>query len=347
MGFEMPVDVDYFDHPKTLHLVALVARPEADIYPLRLWKHCAKYAKRGVILGAGPAIEAAVGWRGTPGKLHKALIEVGFIESDGVTVHDWNQGIGRAVLIYERKKQKQRAKYAALHGILPEETRRIPPRGEERLGSGGEGGEEKPGIGDSGGEGGNRPPGPPDQAAPGDDGQTPTREGDPDAQGGVTTDPARTGPNQASTDPFEIDLWAFSAFRTPGKRHKQEAFEDLVRQGVTHERIRQAAVDHHDWDFYEVVKALRNGRGKHGEGRPNPPRQAPQPPRGEVQRQRDEARAAVDAKLAELPADQIATWTRDAEAQALEQKIPESMRKGFVTTILRVRASREFKIEGV
>ncbi len=124
MGFEIPVDVDYFEHPKTLFLVGL-AGACADVYPLRLWRWCALYAKNGFIRGGKVQIEAAVKWTGDPGALHSALMKAGFLERDGKTVHDWNLHIGRSILLYERKKQKQREKYSA--GILPEETGRIPP----------------------------------------------------------------------------------------------------------------------------------------------------------------------------------------------------------------------------
>lgn len=343
MGFEMPVDVDYFDHPKTLRLIALVGRQEADIYPLRLWKWAAKYARTGVIYLGAPAIEAACGWRGTPGKLHKALVEAEFIEKDGITIHDWMDGIGRSILIYERKKQKQRDKYAATHGILPEERgKKHPyPGGDTREWRGGETQDSKSRRG-----GDNRPPSPPDQAPPGTTTppDVPTEPAEP--QGDVIPLPARTGGEQ-EIDPYALDLEAFADFRTPGARHKREAFEDLVRQGVSHERIREAAREHGDWDFYEVVKALRNGRGKQGQGRPNPPKAPPGPPRTETQRKLDEARAAVDAKLAELPAETIAEWTRQAEEEAKANKVhPENMRLA-VTTALRIRAAKEFGIEGV
>jgi len=126
MGFEIPIDVDYFKHPKTLRLISLIG-PTADIYPLRLWRWAAQYAKKGVIEGGGPAIEAAVGWSGTRGKLSDALREAKFLERDGKTIHDWMEHTGRAILIYDEKKRKQRQKYARDHGILPEESRQTSP----------------------------------------------------------------------------------------------------------------------------------------------------------------------------------------------------------------------------
>jgi hypothetical protein len=124
MGFEIPVDVDYFEHPKTLMLVGLIG-PQADVFPLRLWRWCALYARDGVVKGGRAQLESVVKWSGESGQLHKALVKCGFLEKDGKTVHDWHFHIGRSIYLYEQKKLRQRQKYAA--GILPEETGRIPP----------------------------------------------------------------------------------------------------------------------------------------------------------------------------------------------------------------------------
>lgn len=130
MGFEIPVDVDYFDHPKTMALIGIIG-PEADIYPLRLWRWCALYAKEGVVTAGRPQIEGACKWQGKPGALYRALMKAGFVEADGITIHSWLDHVGRAIRLYETKKRKQREKYAAEvnhgTGILPEENDRIPP----------------------------------------------------------------------------------------------------------------------------------------------------------------------------------------------------------------------------
>ncbi len=127
MGFEIPVDVDYFAHPKTLKLIAVLDRAEADIYPLRLWRWAASYARDGRLPGDVRQIEAAIGWRGRSGRLHSALVEAEFIEKDGFTLHSWGDHIGRAIAIYEGKKRKQREKYERSSGILPEESRQNSP----------------------------------------------------------------------------------------------------------------------------------------------------------------------------------------------------------------------------
>ena len=121
MGFELPIDTDYFDHPKTLHIIRILG-DRADVYPLRLWSWASKYAREGVITQPKRVVEVAVKWSGPSKKLYKAFMTAGFIESDSVTIHDWMDHIGRAIAIYERKKAKQREKYNIEHGIIPEES---------------------------------------------------------------------------------------------------------------------------------------------------------------------------------------------------------------------------------
>ena len=136
MGFEIPIDVNFFDHPKTVMLIGLIGS-EADVYPLRLWRWCSMYAKNGVVAGGRTQIEGVLRWKGKAGSLHRALIRAGFLEADGKTVHDFMEGVGRAISLYEGKKQRQRERYAGeilpqteTHspGSLPEENGRLPAR---------------------------------------------------------------------------------------------------------------------------------------------------------------------------------------------------------------------------
>lgn len=133
MAFEIPIDLDYFDHPKTLRLMEVLKRPEADVYPIRLWRWAAKYARAGVIPTDVSVMERGVRWKGKSGLLHAAMVEVGFIEKDGLTIHDWNQYVGRAIHIYEIKKRKQRERYDKREGILPEEFRKNDGRSPEEF----------------------------------------------------------------------------------------------------------------------------------------------------------------------------------------------------------------------
>ena len=48
MGFRVPVDVDYFSHPKTVQLISIIGQG-ADVFPIRLWAWAAKFAKKGAL----------------------------------------------------------------------------------------------------------------------------------------------------------------------------------------------------------------------------------------------------------------------------------------------------------
>ncbi len=108
MGFEIPIDVDYFDHPKTAALVAKIGK-HADIFPLRLWAWCARFAKDGHP-GSPGLTERVCRWTGKPDLLYSALVECGFIDKDG-KVHDWDDHTGRKVAAYEKQKERQRQSY--------------------------------------------------------------------------------------------------------------------------------------------------------------------------------------------------------------------------------------------
>jgi len=100
------LDADYYDHPKTLHLMSLIG-PEADTYPPRLWTWALKYAKAGV-LRSNAMIEVACRWRGEPGKLATAMMAAGFVEMDGLTLHGWMERTGKDILRYEQKRASMR-----------------------------------------------------------------------------------------------------------------------------------------------------------------------------------------------------------------------------------------------
>lgn len=137
MGFEIPIDVDYPDHPKTRALVHRLKDRFADIYPLRLWFWAAKFSRSGLIKGGCKQLETVCGWKGSPGVLGKVMRSIGFIEKERWVIHDWREGIGRSLLTYDVKKFNQRKAYAAKSGIpfnenppslenLPDETGSLP-----------------------------------------------------------------------------------------------------------------------------------------------------------------------------------------------------------------------------
>ena len=120
----MPVDVDYFDHPKTLRLVAALGNG-ADVLPLRIWKHCVLYAKDGRL--QLDEVEAIARWWGKRGELIRALVRFRLVDKDGdqVVVHDWMDWTGQDVAAYEVKKKTAREYYRKKHGILPEAFQKV------------------------------------------------------------------------------------------------------------------------------------------------------------------------------------------------------------------------------
>lgn len=117
MGFEIPIDSDYPDHPKVKLLQTKLGDPEADIYPVRLWFWAAKHARSGVIKGGPTQLEGVVKWSGSPLKLARAMKACGFIDPKGWVIHGWAQGIGRQLLAYDLKKFRLRKAYAEKHGL--------------------------------------------------------------------------------------------------------------------------------------------------------------------------------------------------------------------------------------
>lgn len=59
---------------------------------IALWCYAGEHHPGGVLKGMAPdEIEECAGWTGTPGEFHKALVEVGWLDADGVTLHDWTE----------------------------------------------------------------------------------------------------------------------------------------------------------------------------------------------------------------------------------------------------------------
>lgn len=120
-GFYIKVFANYPNHPKTINLKLLIG-PQADCFPVRLWSWAAQFAKDGVIRGGAQMLEAVIGWTGKSGELHRALMaypagyKVGFLEPDGMTIHDWMDGTGGALKSYEAKKESNRNYYRSRKG---------------------------------------------------------------------------------------------------------------------------------------------------------------------------------------------------------------------------------------
>lgn len=115
-GFYIRVFTNYPTHPKTIHLKLRIG-PQADCFPIRLWTWAAQFAKDGIIRGGAAMLEAVLGWTGKPGELHKGLMsypegfKAGFLEQDGITIHDWMDGTGAALKAYEETRERNRIYY--------------------------------------------------------------------------------------------------------------------------------------------------------------------------------------------------------------------------------------------
>jgi len=87
----------------------------------------------------------------------------------------------------------------------------------------------------------------------------------------ITNDPSSVFSLQSSSSKEEKKeekrgdphLWglikAYGFCQSPGPEGKRKAFQDLIRQGVTYEAIRDAGKDqeHTTWDFFEIMRSLK------------------------------------------------------------------------------------------
>lgn len=106
------VDMDYFEHPKTVRLVNLLGHG-SDVLPLRLWAHCGKFHKKTGVIGRRKVadIESLLQWWGENGMAVRALMRVGFLgkSREGYFAHDWKHHQGHIYALSQRNKK------AAIH----------------------------------------------------------------------------------------------------------------------------------------------------------------------------------------------------------------------------------------
>jgi hypothetical protein len=127
------IEDNFLEHPKVWALREKVG-PEAEVYLIRLWIFALRFARSGV-LASPDLIEPRVGWRGEPGALLQALKEVGFLEADSVTIHDWHHHSGRWLRYYEdrkarareTRKQYRQAKASLYEAVRAELVEKQPP----------------------------------------------------------------------------------------------------------------------------------------------------------------------------------------------------------------------------
>jgi hypothetical protein len=115
MAIEINLEVDYFDHIKTIRLVGLLGRG-SEVLPIRLWCHVGKHhAESGKLTGYSPQeIETVVlKWWGTSGEAVKGLLKTGYLDqtSDGYAVHAWEEHNGHIVVYHRRAIQGAEARW--------------------------------------------------------------------------------------------------------------------------------------------------------------------------------------------------------------------------------------------
>lgn len=127
------LDLDYWDHPKTIDLVTAMG-PGAEAYPLRLWTWAAKYEITGNFKSEA-AVERACRWTGEAGSLCRKLVLCGFLDllqgGGGFQIHNWNRRTGEALGRYEEKKERNRdyqRKKRGVSGKLPDGFRKVAPK---------------------------------------------------------------------------------------------------------------------------------------------------------------------------------------------------------------------------
>ena len=107
------VDLNYFDHPKTMRLVARLG-PGSDVLPIRLWAYVGRHhPESGSLALLESEIEHICGWWGKKGELIAAMIEIGFLKSDGdfFQVNDWHEHSGHLATFKKRAVKAARKRW--------------------------------------------------------------------------------------------------------------------------------------------------------------------------------------------------------------------------------------------
>ncbi len=114
----MNVDLNFLRHPKTIRLCGITRDPAAGIYLIRLWSHVGEFYPTTGLLPehSGSEIEMLCDWRGDPGILIAALVDLGFMEKleQGYQVHDWPDHSGHLGVFKVRAKKAATARWGPL-----------------------------------------------------------------------------------------------------------------------------------------------------------------------------------------------------------------------------------------
>lgn len=108
------LDLDYFEHRKTLRLIALCG-PGSELCPIKLWRYVGRYhPTTGKLVGyTDEEIEKYAGWTGESGVLIDALVKLFFVDKieDGYAVHHWFRHAGHLSVFKKRAKSAAKARW--------------------------------------------------------------------------------------------------------------------------------------------------------------------------------------------------------------------------------------------
>jgi len=107
------VDLNYFDHPKTMRLVARLGHG-ADVLPIRLWAYIGRHhPESGCLALLESEFEHICGWWGEKGDMLTAMIEIGFVKREGnlFEVNDWHEHSGHLASFKKRAKKAARKRW--------------------------------------------------------------------------------------------------------------------------------------------------------------------------------------------------------------------------------------------
>lgn len=100
------------DHVKTLKLIRLIGF-EGPYRLLRLWRYAAENAPSTGQFSSVDDLETAAGWLGAPGAFQQALLACGWLDADGVTLHDW---VEEQPYVAKRQERLEKARISGAEG---------------------------------------------------------------------------------------------------------------------------------------------------------------------------------------------------------------------------------------
>lgn len=107
------LDLNYFDHVKTIRLVARLG-PGSDVLPIRLWAWVGSHQpETGYLALLEAELEHVCRWWGEKGAMVSAMMEIGFIKKRGAIyeVNDWLDHSGHLAAFKKRAQKAARKRW--------------------------------------------------------------------------------------------------------------------------------------------------------------------------------------------------------------------------------------------